>query len=225
MEHIPKTQLCLFVRYGNQRIWYPKVRYTSVKSKSEIIHCLNQYFSDSYDPGTDCVDLAPRQCSYVYVHYDCADRAWYLDGVQVPMPRNRKDLLAHFEIQSGPQTLHFEGVSPAGSPRGVSPDIVEEPGPPRYSFPGPSWYEEVAASAPTMRRPSAQTPETTNTHPPGTPGPLGTKYLTTVDKFWGAWSKTHCKKEETAQNGESVSHSCTAGPGPRSTGPHHQSVT
>ena len=188
MQAIPKSELCLFVRYGNHKIWWPKIRYTSVKTKDDIIRCVSRYYQHSYDRVTDCVTFLPTQCSYCVVHYDLSERQWYVDGVLTAMPLSRKCLAARFEITRQQETLQFPAVSPEDQAPDSGPDTVAELDFLQTTSPVQGWYAHLIASTPKAHLHCGKTPLTTDKHHPGTPDSEEIGCPGYDGKSLGAWS-------------------------------------
>ena len=170
MQNIPKLSLCLLVRYGNSKIWYPPIRYTSIKLKGDIIRALRSYYNDYYCNRTDSVILQPLQCNYCELTFVLRTRKWIVDGVVTAMPLRTKDLKESFSIRRQEQTIHFVAVAPlSDSDSDDEPDTAARPDYLHTNIPTRDWYSLEVASMPTAHRPSAQTLATTGMHPPETP--------------------------------------------------------
>ena len=182
MENIPKHNLCLLVRYGNAKIWYPSIRYTSIKLKRDIIKSLRRYYNDYVCLTTDSVLLEPTQCNYILLEFSLRDREWYVDGVRTAMPLRQKDLKKGFSILRTRQRIEFDALTPpaAADSKNV-PCTDARPDYLHTSIPQQDWYTAEVASTPTMHHQNAQTRDSKGMRPPGLPSPTKKECLTSGD--------------------------------------------
>ena len=108
MERISKPHIVDLLRYfDKKRVFSPRIRYASVRSKPELIKDLLVHFFVFCQAPSHLLQFRPRRpLSLPSIQYDLKARRFLLDGKYYEVPESTR-IRPKFAVSRGPVTLYF----------------------------------------------------------------------------------------------------------------------
>ena len=125
MERISKPHIVDLLRYfDKKRVFSPRIRYASVRSKPELIKDLLVHFFVFCEAPSNLLLFRPRRHpqGLPLIQYDLKARRFLLDGKYYEVPESTR-CRPKFAVSRGPVTLYFPTQADWLSREKVSGDV------------------------------------------------------------------------------------------------------
>ena len=135
MQRISKPHLVDLLRYFDKnRIFSPRIRYASVRSKPELIRDLKVHFW-AYPVGPLLVFRSRKELRLPSITYDLKNRRFLFDGAFYDIPKVSRQK-PRFSISHVPVTLRFPRLTGSPSIQTTFAGVPEFPEPGSCDHPG-----------------------------------------------------------------------------------------